>query len=224
MRHFTQEYLDFFEELSYNNSKEWFDANRKRYQKYVKNPFEDFVTEVILKINEFDPEILISPKASVFRINRDIRFTKDKTPYKTHMGASISRTKRKEEDFAGYYVHLSPFESSIGGGVYFINKGGLNSIRQFILDQPDRFEAIAYKSDFISTFGEIRGDRLKRIPKELKEVADRIPHIANKQFYFMKELDPSLILSDDLVDTIVSYFKIAYPFNRLMREAITYQT
>ncbi len=167
MGHFTQEFIDFFEELRFNNSKDWFDENRKNYRKYVKGPFEEFITELILKISEFDSEILISPKAAIFRINRDIRFTKDKTPYKTHMAASISRTKRKEEDFAGYYVHVSPFEVYMGGGVYFINSTGLKSIRNFIIDYPEQFERVVYDYEFLQAFGSLKGDRLKRLPKEI---------------------------------------------------------
>ncbi len=220
--YFTQDYIDFFDDLRFNNSKTWFGENRSRYQKFVKKPFEDFIKEIILKVSEFDPEIHISPKASIFRINRDIRFTKDKTPYKTHMAASISRNKRKEEDFAGYYVHVSPFEVYVGGGVYFTNSKRLRSIRRFIVDQPDKFESIVYDSEFHETFGEIRGDRLKRLPKELRIIADRIPEVANKQFYFMKELDPLILLSDNFADIVVSLCQKAYPFNSLLREAIQY--
>ena len=88
---FNEEYLDFFKELAQFNKKEWFDENRKRYEKSVKIPFKKFVTELIQEIQKIDPEVEIEAKDAVFRINRDIRFSKDKTPYKIQMSAILRR-------------------------------------------------------------------------------------------------------------------------------------
>lgn len=100
---FTKDFIDFFKELSQNNNKKWFDQNRKKYEKFVKVPFHSFVERMIEKIEDDDPDMKITPAESIFRINRDIRFSRDKTPYKTQMSALISRTGKKDKGFPGIF-------------------------------------------------------------------------------------------------------------------------
>ena len=114
MSYFEQGMIDFFEELSENNKKEWFHANKKRYESHIKDPFHEFVTELIMRIQEEDLDFATTPKDAIFRINRDIRFSKDKTPYKTHVGASLKNGKRTAVNLPGYYVHLAANKVSIG--------------------------------------------------------------------------------------------------------------
>ena len=97
MAYFTKDFIDFFKELAANNKKEWFDFNRKRYEKSVKQPFAEFVQEMIDRIRADDPKVDISTKDAIFRINRDVRFSKDKTPYKTHMAAIVSARGKKDK-------------------------------------------------------------------------------------------------------------------------------
>ncbi len=224
MGHFRKEFFEFFEELRENNNKDWFDANRQRYIDAVRNPFLDFVTELILRVQDFDPEITIAPKDAIFRINRDVRFTKDKTPYKLHMAASLTRIKRKEEDFAGYYIHVSPFYVHVGGGLYFINKRGLQSVRQYISENIDQFLGIIQNPQFKNTYKEILGDKNKRVPAEFTSIAKKTPLIMNKQFYYTAELNPSSILADNFAETVASHYHIALEFNQFMREALVYKS
>jgi uncharacterized protein (TIGR02453 family) len=106
MSHFSKDFLAFFEELAGDNNKDWFDANRTRYHEVVKDPWYAFVQQIIDEVRKDDPDLHLEPKQAVFRINRDIRFSKNKQPYKTHVAAVISRGGRKELTYPGLYVHL----------------------------------------------------------------------------------------------------------------------
>lgn len=220
MSYFDHEFEEFFVELEENNSKTWFDANRKRYENHVKAPFKAFVSELIDKIGEFDPKITIEPKNAIFRINRDIRFSKDKTPYKIHMAAAFGRSKRKEVDFAGYYVHVSPHYVYVGGGSYFLDKNGIQAIRETIAENPQKFHKVINNKSFLTKYGEVLGDRLKRVPKPFNEIVEKIPEIANKQFYYSADLDPPILTSSSFTSTILEYYKTGYPLNQFLREAL----
>ncbi len=157
MSHFTQDFLDFFKELSQNNYKEWFHENKKRYENSVKNPFHEFVQEMIDRIRIEDPELEITPKEAIFRINRDIRFAKDKSPYKTHMAASISVGGRKRHDVPGLYFQLSPEKSFVAGGSYVLEKETLYRVRSAIAKAPDAFSKVIEEEEFKKKFGTIQG-------------------------------------------------------------------
>jgi len=105
---FTNLYLDFLKSLSANNNAEWFNANKKHYETDVKKPFEAFIEKLSIEINKITPEILVSPKNSIFRINKDVRFSTDKTPYKTEMSADISSEGKKGNPCPGLDINIGP--------------------------------------------------------------------------------------------------------------------
>ena len=174
---FEEDYLNFFKELAANNHKDWFDANRKRYEKSVKKPFQLFVKELIEAAKQVDQEIEIEPKDAIFRINRDIRFSKDKTPYKTHMAAIVSPGGRKNREVPGIYVHSSPEDFRLYSGLYEISRNNLEDLRYYIAGNQEEFNSIISNPEFVKTFGEIQGEKAKRIPAELKEAAEKQPLI-----------------------------------------------
>lgn len=219
---FNEDYLDFFKELAQFNNKDWFDENRKRYEKNVKNPFKNFITELLVEIQKIDPEIEVEAKDTIFRINRDIRFSKDKTPYKIQMSAILSPGGRKNKEVPGLYIQASPENFMIYGGVHQLGKDNLLELRNFIATRSQEFNSLISDNSFTSTFGEILGDKSKRIPTELKEAAVKNPIIFNKAFYFVNELPPETILRTDLIQFIVEQYKIALPFNQFVRKAIHY--
>ncbi|MBD79795.1 MAG: hypothetical protein CL840_12845 [Crocinitomicaceae bacterium] len=219
---FDKDYLDFFKELAANNKKEWFDENRKRYEKSVKKPFNLFVTELLSKVRELDDEVQIQAKDSIFRINRDIRFSADKTPYKLHMAAILSPGGRKNKEVPGLYIQSSPEEIKIYGGIHMAGKDNLYELRNYIATNGKEFTKLISDKKFTSTFGEILGDKSKRIPPELKEAAEKQPMIYNKAFYFVHTLPAEAILEDNIVDTIIDLYKTALDFNQFVRKAIHY--
>jgi uncharacterized protein (TIGR02453 family) len=220
MAYFSEDYLSFFSELSENNHKDWFDANRKRYEKVVKAPFKAFVEDMIIRVNEVDPDVQIEAKDAIFRINRDIRFSKDKTPYKTNVSAIVSPGGRKDKTCPGLYFEFSAERVRIYGGLYMADKDQLLHLREEIAANPARFEKIINHKDFKSHYGEILGEKAKRLPKELKEAAEKQPLIYNKQFYYFAELPPETILRDDLADIVMKYYQAGEPLMMYLRDAL----
>ncbi len=158
--------LQFMRELKDNNSRDWFDANRKRYQT-AKEDIEQFVTDVVNQLSHYDASIALqTPKDCMFRINRDIRFSKDKSPYKTNFGFSINKGGKKDQG-PGYYVHIEPDgKSFLAGGVYMPMPPELKKIRTEIAYGADEFLEIIENQDFKTYFKtiEIEGHKVVRVP------------------------------------------------------------
>jgi uncharacterized protein (TIGR02453 family) len=146
--------FDFLTKLKKNNNKEWFDKNRPEYE-IAKNNFKEFISELILSIAKFDSSVkMLEPKNCIFRINRDIRFSNDKTPYKINMGASIGPGGKKSYD-AGYYIHIQPGGSFLAGGVWQPPAPQLNAIRQEIDYNAAEFKKLVSNKDFKKYFGSL---------------------------------------------------------------------
>lgn len=218
MAYFNQAFLDFYRELGANNHKQWFDANRKRYEDVVKRPFRDFVSDLIQQLRFFDPELYVEPRDVVFRVNRDIRFARDKTPYKTHSAANIARGGRKDER-PGLYVHFGAEQVILGGGCYWLSTQRLQAVKEVIADQLPDFQGIVQDEGFQSYWGAIHGEQHKRLPKEFKQVYEDEPLIANKQFYTWRALESELILREDLMEVILAFYMALKPLNDFLHQA-----
>ena len=216
----TKDFHSFFKDLSKNNNRDWFLKNKKRYEASVKQPFNTLIQELINKAQKIYPDIQIEPKEAIFRINRDIRFSKDKTPYKTFSSAIISRYGRKSKDYPGYYIHLSHGELSIGGGAYFLEKADLSKVRNYIMNHPKEFEKVLKHKKFKEFYGTLKGEQNKRLPKEFQAAAEKQPLIANKQFYFMSDNNPKDSLKDDFVKSIVDKMKAGKVANDFLLKAL----
>lgn len=223
MPYFTETFNDFFKGLAANNHKDWFHENKKTYQKSVKEAFATFLTDLIEQIREkYDPELELEVKNAVFRINRDIRFSKDKTPYKLHVSAVVSHGGRKNMQVPGLYIQFGVGELWLGGGCYAPNKENLLRIREYIANNPEKVEALIDNPMFKQFYGEIQGDAIKRIPKIFKEAHAVQPLIANKQFYFMAtyEDNEQLLLREDLMDWVLQHYEAGRAWNQFFEEAI----
>lgn len=207
MTYFTKDYIDFFKELAANNNKEWFDANKKRYAKGVKEPFEKFIGDLIAEVSKLNKEIAITHKDAIFRINRDIRFSKDKTPYKTNRSAIISPKGRKDKSYPGMYIEAGPQHVRIYGGVYMPDKDQLYNIRERMAENPKAFEKLINDPEFKAVFGEVRGEQNIIVPKEFKDAASDYPFILNKQWYWFKEMKPEILLKNDLLEQVTAVYK-----------------
>jgi uncharacterized protein (TIGR02453 family) len=219
MIYFSADFLQFFKELAANNHKEWFDENRKRYEKEVKEPFKKLVGDVILEMRKEEPELLVEPKDCIFRINRDIRFSKDKTPYKTNVSAAISKGGRKSMDEPGLYFELGPERFGIYGGIYMPDSKLLKNIRGYIAANVNAFRKAYTQKDFVDHYGELHGEKNKRIDKEFREAGEHEPLLYNKQFYYFAELDPAKIEDDGLVELLMQYYRAAAPLKEFLRQA-----
>ena len=144
----SKDTYSFLKDLAANNDRDWFNDNKKRYEAAKQN-FEGFIGELIKNISAFDPLIAdVSPKKAIFRIYRDTRFSKDKSPYKTNIGAHLVAFSNKPHDRAGYYIHLEPGKSMIAGGAYLPPGPWVKAIRQEIAYNANEFKAILNNADF----------------------------------------------------------------------------
>jgi uncharacterized protein (TIGR02453 family) len=220
MAWFTPDFNKFFIELAPNNNKEWFDANRKRYELSVKEPFEGFVAEVIKQVTKVDPKVTITPREAIFRINRDVRFSKDKAPYKSRMSAVVAAGGRKDHSSGGIYFEIGPENVAFYGGQYMPDKDQLQRIREHIAANLAQFKKLRTAKTFVEHFGEIQGEKNKIVPKEFKQALAKEPLISNKQFYFMAELPPKQVTSPKLIELLMEHYKAMKPMNDFLAAAL----
>ncbi|SMD34697.1 TIGR02453 family protein [Reichenbachiella faecimaris] len=220
MKYFTKSFSAFFEDLANNNQKEWFHANKKRYEADVKKPFENFLSDLITAIQIEDPTLAVSPKDCVLRINRDLRFSTDKTPYNLHYSAVVSRAGRKDKSVPGLFLRFSPEEVGIMGGAYVLDKGQLHGLRMNLSKNPDSLQALIQEKNFKTKFGTILGEESKRMPTEFQGASEHNPMLLKKQFYFMSKREPDLITSDHLLTELMTYWHAARPLNEYLTSII----
>jgi uncharacterized protein (TIGR02453 family) len=215
-----QTILNFLNELKINNNRDWFNENRDQYV-HAKSNFENLINRLIPAIYQFDPEIgSISAKQCVFRIFRDVRFSKDKSPYKTNMGGFIARGGRKG-GYAGYYIHIDPEQSFIAGGLHMPQPDILKKARQEILYNIDEFKAILNKPSFINTFGEIQGEQLKRPPKDFPADFPDIDLLKFKGYTVIHSVENKTLLKDDFENYALHIFREMYPLNHFLNKALS---
>lgn len=221
MAFFTSDFIQFFIDLAPNNNKDWFDANRKRYETTIKEPFKHFVQHLITELGKKDPAFkALEAKDCIFRINRDIRFSKDKAPYKLNVSAVVAPNGKKSKAVNGVYFEFSAEHVRVYGGVYEIDKDDLLTVREGIAANIERFQTAYTTPSFKAVFGEILGEKNKIIPKELKEAAEKEPLILNKQWYFYTQFAPEKILDSALDKLILDCYEAGKPVEAFFSELI----
>ena len=215
--------LTFIKNLQKNNVKEWFDTNRKSYET-AKADFISLVDEVLKEYSQTDAEIAtLTAKESVFRINRDIRFSKDKTPYKNHFAAGFARGGKKSI-YAGYYLHIEPGNNSfVGGGLWTPEADVLKKIRQEIDYNLDDFTSIIQSKTFQKIYGGLYRDKevmLIRAPKGYEEDNKAIDYIKMKSFIAMKPIKDEELTGKTLVAVITEALSALYPLTIFLNAAI----
>lgn len=206
--------LEFLNGLKYNNNREWFLENQSDY-KEAKSNFESFVQQLINESIVFDPILKgLEAKNCTFRINRDIRFTNDKSPYKTNFGAFIVRGGKKNGDkYAGYYFHVEPGSSMIAGGAYVPPSPWLNAIREMISDDPQKFLKITGDKNFVKYFGKVDGERLKTAPKGYPSDHPYIELLKLKSYLALNEVGDKDVLKPDFSEYVINVFRAMKPLN-----------
>jgi len=212
--------LDFLKELKENNDREWFNENRKKYDG-AKTEFETLINKLIPKIYDFDPEIgSLTAKQCVFRIFRDVRFFKDKSPYKVNMGGFMSKGGRKGFH-SGYYVHIEPGRSFLGGGIYMPPSDILKKIRQEIMYNVDEYKNIINNPAFKKIFTQMEGEKLKRPPKDFPADFPDIELLKCKSYVVLHDVKDKDILSKNFENYIIDVFKTMYPLNQFLNKALS---
>jgi len=221
MKYFNPAFFRFLDNLSKNNNKEWFDQNRVTYEEEVKKPFRKLVEDLTEKLAKDLPEINREVSKSIFRINRDIRFAKDKSPYKNHVAAVFSRKGTRDEDYPGFYMHFGADEIMVGGGKYSVSKEHLVKIRQEIYYNNKDFKKLLNDKNFVEKFKALDGEKSKVLSPEYKEFAKEQPYIANKQFWYWAKLTRKDVLGDQIDAILLSYFKAGFKMNKFLWEAVS---
>jgi uncharacterized protein (TIGR02453 family) len=215
--------LKFLKDLKKNNNKPWFDANRKRYEE-AKADFAGFVQQAIDALGKKDKTISsIKAKDCLFRINRDIRFSKDKSPYKTNFGASINKGGKKAFSTAGYYFHLEPGGCFVGGGIYQPMLEELRKVRQEIDYNFKDFKKIIGARRFKSLYGDLDKSKefqLSRVPKGYEPDNPAAEYLRLKSFIAFVKLDDTELTSKSLVKKTTEAFNVLSPFIHFINHAI----
>jgi uncharacterized protein (TIGR02453 family) len=211
--------FDFLLKLKSNNNRDWFNQNRKLYEDAKEN-FAALVQAVIDEITEFEPIIKgLEASSCIFRINRDIRFSNDKSPYKTNFGAFIVRGGRKNGDkFAGYYIHIEPGESIVAGGAYMPPAPWLSAIREKIDDEPERFLKIINNKNFIKSFGALSGEKLKSAPKGYPSDHPHIELLKYKSYLVVAEIPDKEVLGNGYFAKIIDLARAMKPLNDFLND------
>ncbi|MEQ9404126.1 MAG: DUF2461 domain-containing protein [Cyclobacteriaceae bacterium] len=213
--------LDFLSDLAKNNKKEWMDDNKKRYNE-AKGYVIELVAEVIEKAAVFDKSLVgVEPKKTLFRINRDIRFSNNKDPYKTNFGAAIVDGGRKSGN-PGYYLHIKPGENMVGGGLYQPDPAILQKVRQEIDYNGGKLRKIIENKQFKEFYKEpYDGDKLKTAPKGYPKDHPDLDLLQLKHYVFMEKLPDKEATGAGFSDKVVKMYHTLYPFNQFLSEAIS---
>jgi len=211
--------LTFLEDLKKNNNRDWFQENKATYQKNHEEIIA-FADEVLRNLNEHDLIETASGKKSLFRIYRDVRFSKDKSPYKTHWSGGFQRATKLRR--GGYYFHIEPGGNSmVGGGFWAPNKEDLQRIREEIATDASEMREILADPVFVKTFGSLDGEQLKRAPKGFDPDHENIDLLRYKQFIFSRNFSDEEVLSPDFANTLDTCFRAMRPFFDFMSEILT---
>lgn len=224
---FEKDALKFLTELKNpaKNNKEWFDKNRDSYEILIREPMKHLIDTLAEKINKSYPDIVVNYK-SIFRINRDIRFSKDKRPYKTHVAAAFAFDRIKSAEIPQFYFHFSPEEFLFAAGQYSMDPEYLKKIRRFIFANFSEYRKIVTNARFRRRFGSVQGEALSSLPKEF--AADpatvRNKNLAEvlkmKQFYVFETDKPDVVLREKISDRIVDNIGASRDFTLFLTEAI----
>ncbi|HLY71616.1 MAG TPA: DUF2461 domain-containing protein [Puia sp.] len=214
--------IKFLKDLKKNNNKPWFETNRKKYED-AKSDFDTFIQSIIDSHGKKDPTIKeLKAKGCSFRINRDIRFSKDKTPYKINLGASINRG-RKKSIFAGYYFHLEPGESFAGGGIWMPMPAELKKVRQEIDYNLEEFSKIIQSKKFKSVYDTLYAEEevtLVKVPQGFEKDNPAAPFLKLKSFLAIKKLKDSDITADTLKKQVLAAFDALQPLVEFINKAL----
>jgi uncharacterized protein (TIGR02453 family) len=213
----------FLEELSNNNNREWFNANKARYKSDVVAPVMDFINAIRPGLEKVSRHYVADSRphgGSMFRIYKDTRFSKDKRPYKEHVGCQFRHVAGKDAHAPGFYVHLSPGEVFFGAGIWSPPNPVLDQIRSAIVENPKKWEKVINDKAIKKHFGGITGDGLKRPPRGYAADHPYIEDLKRKSFIAMQQVDPSLVTSPRFIKEVEKSFSAASPLVEFVTKAL----
>jgi uncharacterized protein (TIGR02453 family) len=208
--------LRFLRALKRNNRREWFNAHRDDYEAHVRQPMTAIVERLAIDFRAFAPELVASPKTSMYRIYRDTRFSENKTPYKTHIAAVFPTRGLLKHEGAGVYFHVSPDDVWIGGGMYSPEAPQLQSVREHIAANVRKLRTIVESPGFRRRVGKLEGERLQRVPRGFPKDDPAAEFLKFRQFLAGAEFPASLATSPAFYKTLLAVFREVTPLTRFL--------
>ena len=205
---FDQRFLTFFDDLALNNDRAWFAEHKREYEEVVVQPLLAFIQAMIEPMSRISEHIQVIPKkqgGSMFRIYRDTRFSKDKTPYKTHAAAQFRHEQGRDVHAPGFYFHASPKEVFLGAGIWHPDSGTLKQIRQAIATDPQSWVEVRHDPNLLNNF-DLAGDSLSRPPRGFAADHPCVEDLKRKDFIVVREMAPPELEKPDLVDQVSAAF------------------
>lgn len=218
-----KDFFVFFKELAANNERAWFEENKQRYKDVVLAPLSDFIAAMAPRVAKITKHIVCDPRpngGSMFRIYRDVRFAKDKSPYKTNAGVHFRHALGRDAHVPGFYMHFAPDEVFFGGGIWMPEPPALNKVRRAIADEPKSWKKVVDDRVFKTKFNGVEGEALSRPPKGFDAEHPYIGDIKRKSFFAMHQSSPKVAGSPALLDDVEATFRAAKPLMQFVCKAL----
>jgi uncharacterized protein (TIGR02453 family) len=213
---FTSDTIRFLRALKRNNRREWFNAHRDDYEAHVRQPLIAMIERLADDLRPFAPELVASPKVSMFRIYRDTRFSENKTPYKTHVAAVFPTRGLPKHEGAGAYFHVSPDEVWIGGGMWAPPSPQLHAVREHLASHLKQFRAIIESPGFRRQLGALDGEKLTRVPRGFSKDDPAAEYLKFKHFVAGADLPGAFATSPKFYGTVLKVFREVVPLTRFL--------
>ncbi|HUN59356.1 MAG TPA: DUF2461 domain-containing protein [Candidatus Binataceae bacterium] len=220
--YFTGDSLKFLKELREHNERGWFERNRPRYESKVRDSFLHLIADLQAPLKKINPGFVADPRptgGSMMRIYRDIRFSADKSPYKTAVAAHFGSSKQTDGCGPAYYLRIEPGNSMIGAGLWHPDTNALGKIREAIVAKPERWRRITSGAVFGSSCG-MSGESLKRPPRGIDPNHPLIEDLKRKDFVISSSLTDEEVCGPGLLDSISEAYRMAAPFVQFLAEAV----
>lgn len=220
--YFNNELFSFLKELRQHNQRDWFERNKERYETAVRGPFISFIGDLGTPLRKINPHMVADPRpvgGSMMRIHRDIRFSRDKSPYKTFVAAHFWDSRANEGAAPAYYLRLEPGHSMVGAGIWRPDTATLKKIRDAIVADDKRWRRVTSAADFRSACG-MAGESLKRPPAGYDPKHPLIEDIKRKDFATSSPLDDEQVCGPDFMKAVLDAFHTSAPFIRFLSDAI----
>lgn len=213
--------IPFLQELTQNNNREWFNNNKETYKDALQD-FKTLITQLIQNVGIFDNNIAeLTPQNTVFRIYRDVRFSNNKQPYKTHFGAYMAKKGRKSQ-YAGYYLHIEPDNSFISAGLYRPDATSLKKVREQIDYNAIELRNILNQPDFKQYYGKLQGEKLKTSPRNYSPDHQDIDLLRHKEYVALMHFNEQNIEHADFISFCTTRFYVLKPLIDYLNNAIDY--
>ncbi len=215
-----KEGVAFLRDLKKNNDRDWFQAHKQEFEQSLKFPVQCLIATLGRILHDDFPTLDFNPQKSIFRIYRDTRFSKDKSPYKTNIGAHFTSTSAIGVDMPGLYVHIEPDGMFAGGGIYMPDGKQLRALRESIVAEPDAFLDVISEDRFKELFGSIQGEKLKKSPQGFPADHPMVEHLKHKQFFVGRDFKESSVFAASFAEEVADTFRAILPLMTWLHESL----